>query len=229
MFTMPPMRPIRHIIWDWNGTLLDDADACLASINIMLRGRGLPEIGMDFYRDTFGFPVKEFYRRVGFELERENWDCVAQEYHRHYARIARTCSLRPGTAAHLTRLKTHGVALSVLSASEQSLLTGMMEERGILDFFGRVCGLPDLFAHSKLNLGRALLGNSETRPDETAIVGDTTHDYEVASELGCRCFLIAGGHQSAARLEACACPVFAGTDDAVGALLRASGTNVTSP
>ena len=49
-----------HIIWDWNGTLLDDTEAALATLNIMIAERGGTPIGMPFYLDNFAFPVRPF-------------------------------------------------------------------------------------------------------------------------------------------------------------------------
>ena len=57
---MIDLSPVRHIIWDWNGTLLDDVDAALNAINRMLQARGLPTLGLTRYRDIFGFPVRDF-------------------------------------------------------------------------------------------------------------------------------------------------------------------------
>jgi len=68
------------IIWDWNGTLLDDAEICLEAINIMLKKRHLPELSMERYRDVFTFPVIEYYREVGFDFTLEAWDPVATEF-----------------------------------------------------------------------------------------------------------------------------------------------------
>ena len=70
------------IIWDWNGTLLDDAEMCLEAINIMLKKRNLPELSMERYRDVFTFPVIEYYREVGFDFTLEAWDPVATEFRR---------------------------------------------------------------------------------------------------------------------------------------------------
>lgn len=52
---------MKRIFWDWNGTLLDDTAAALATLNGMLAKRGAPPITMEFYRENFAFPVKPFY------------------------------------------------------------------------------------------------------------------------------------------------------------------------
>ena len=62
-----PRNSIRALVWDWNGTLLDDVDAGLTTTNQVLTEFGLPGLdGRDAYRRSFGFPIRDFYSRLGF-------------------------------------------------------------------------------------------------------------------------------------------------------------------
>lgn len=202
-------HPIRNIIWDWNGTLLDDIDACMVSINTMLRRRGIAAVDVGKYRDAFGFPVRDFYTRVGFRLEAENWDSLCVEYHDLYEACAKTSPLQPGAADALKTFAADGLAMFVLSAAETSLLERMVNERDMRHFFVAMYGLSDLQARSKAHCGRALMHEHGHDGASTLLVGDTRHDYEVACEIGCRCVLMPGGHQSRERLARCGCDIVA--------------------
>jgi len=193
---------IRHIIWDWNGTLLDDVDACVGAINRMLGPRHLPPVDTAAYRLIFDFPVKSYYARLGFNLDDEDWDQVAVEFHDHYGELARVSLLRDGITDVLTALHTAAVPMSVLSACESSILNRMLAERGIHDRFMHIRGLDNLHAASKLENGRALLREINLPPDDIMLIGDTNHDHDVASAIGVRCILLAGGHQHESRLQA---------------------------
>ena len=125
----------KHLIWDWNGTLLDDAAACVAAINTLLARRRLPQVSRQQYLDVFDFPGRNYYLQLGFDFAREDWDRLTEEYHAEYAETSRQSPLRAGTQAALTALQAAGLSLSVLSASELKLLRRMMDERGILVFF----------------------------------------------------------------------------------------------
>ncbi|MEI8122132.1 MAG: HAD family hydrolase [bacterium] len=199
----------QHIIWDWNGTLLNDVQACAGAINVLLARRGLPPITLEQYLDVFDFPVRNYYLRLGFDFSRDRWDDVAVEYHDAYARLSVDSPLRDGARAALDSLKCRGIGVSVLSACETGLLKRMMGERDVLDCFEHVYGLSDFFAHSKLDLGHALLKNAGLSRTETLLVGDTTHDHDVAQALGIPCILMTGGHQSASKLVRLGCPVVA--------------------
>lgn len=202
-----------HIIWDWNGTLFDDIAACVGSINLMLEKRGLPTLSRERYRSIFGFPVRDFYPKIGFNLNVEDWDQVAREYHDTYLELSRTTPLRAGGRALLERIHSDGMSMSLLSASEQSILDDMVNDRDVRAYFAGVYGLDNLHAVSKLDLGRRLLSDLSVRPHTALLIGDTTHDYDVASALGCGCLLLAGGHQAEHRLAACGCPVTSDLDE----------------
>lgn len=200
------VRP-HHIIWDWNGTLLDDAQACVDAINVLLRRRQRPAVSREQYLEVFDFPIRDYYLKVGFDLEQEDWSRLTQEYHAIYADLSSGTPLRPHTRRILDGLRQRGDTLSILSACELALLKRMMAERGIIDCFTHIFGRTDFQADSKVELGHALVGESGLTPDCAVLVGDTTHDFEVARAMGIACVLMTGGHQSESRLRRCGCPV----------------------
>ena len=216
---------LRHIIWDWNGTLLDDTQAGLNAVNAMLRARGLQAIGLEYYRETFGFPVRDFYHAVGFRLDAEDWDAMADEFHRNFLADT-TIQLHAQTVATLEHVNATGIAQSVLSASEQSILDKMLSAYGLPHFFEHVYGVDNLYGHSKLEIGRALLNAIGLPPEEVLMIGDSLHDHEVARHLNVACLLIAQGHQSHSRLLTSAAPVLADLSCLPGWLDRkAAGAN----
>jgi phosphoglycolate phosphatase len=202
---------VSHIIWDWNGTLLDDTQACVNSINVLLAKRGVPPLDLPRYRDLFGFPVIDFYRRINFPLGSENWNSVAREFHDVFLADT-TFKLQSATVETLQRIQAKEIQQSVLSASEQSILDLMLETYGIRDFFAHVCGVNNLFGDSKIEIGHKLLARLTIPCADVVIVGDTLHDVEVAQALGVSCVLIAQGHQSRKRLEQAGVPVFEDLD-----------------
>ncbi len=208
-------RMIRHIVWDWNGTLLDDASACVSALNILLAQRGLPEVSIDEYHRVFGFPVQEYYITLGFDFTKEDWTALARDFHQQYAKFAHQCSLRPDAQGALAKLQTLGMPMSMLSASEASILEQTVGERGLRGYFRGLYGLTDFFARSKAEAGRNMLNEICEDADDVLMVGDTVHDFEVATALGCRCILVSGGHQAGSRLEHLGCTVVNGPADVV--------------
>ena len=206
---------IQHVVWDWNGTLLDDTLACVNAINTMLTQREAARIDMAHYRETFGFPVIDFYRRINFPLEGEDWDSLAREFHGLFLADP-TMRLQDGARDVLAHLRRRGIQQSILSASEQGILTHMLTGFGIHGYFTEVFGVDNMHGVSKMDLGRSLLQKLALPPGRMLLIGDTLHDAEVAQTLGLRCVLVAQGHQSVPRLEQAGVTVFGSLAELAG-------------
>lgn len=188
------------VLWDWNGTLLDDTDAALAAFNAQLAKRGIPPIGMEFYRSHFAFPVKPFYALCGIDADREDWDAIARDYHESYA--AEPKALNREAIAALERVKAANARQCVISALRQDLLDDALERYGVRGYFDFAYGSGDLYGGSKLDRARQLVARLGGL--DLIMIGDATHDKEVAEALGIRCVLCAQGGHSADRLRAVA-------------------------
>ncbi|MFO7936093.1 MAG: HAD family hydrolase [Kiritimatiellia bacterium] len=206
------MHNCSHIIWDWNGTLLDDTRACVNSVNKMLVERNLPLLSIERYRDIFGFPVFDFYRKIGFQLEEEDRDAMAVEFH-DLMLSDDSIGLQPGVKQTLSALKRRGFTQSVLSASEQSILDAMINDYELAAFFSQITGINNLYGDSKMSMGQRLVEIMGVSSESIVIVGDSLHDYEVAEELNVKCILVSCGHQSHLRLAETGMPVFRSCSD----------------
>jgi phosphoglycolate phosphatase len=200
-------RCLNAVIWDFNGTIVDDLDLVVRSVNVQLEQRGLPTLTVDRYRDVFGFPVADYYRRIGLVSDVESMTELSAEFFGVYVVGLTACPLHDGVRDALARFKEQGVRQFVLSAMEEQLLRSTVEHLGILGFFDAVYGLAHSEADSKISRGRELLADHAIRADTALLIGDTDHDAEVAETLGTRVILVAQGHQSADRLRATGCVV----------------------
>ena len=197
----------RNIIWDWNGTLLNDLDVCVNSINLLLEKRNLSTLDRLKYLDIFTFPVKDYYETVGFNFNEESYETVAVEFMDHYFNLVKTAGLHPYVEKTLAWFRENGREQIILSAMEQNELNRLVKEYGIEDFFTNVFGISDHLAHGKLDLATSAIEITGFNREETCLIGDTLHDAEVANKLGIKCLLIADGHQSEVRLNESGFPV----------------------
>jgi phosphoglycolate phosphatase len=195
------MKDFDTIIWDWNGTLLNDIDICIESINCLLSDRELPLLTRNKYLDTFGFPVIDYYKRVGFDFQNEPFEIPARQYIEIYTSKIKDCKLHDSAVKVLTFFKEMGYRQIILSASELSILEESIDHFNIRNYFEEFTGLDNHFATSKTELGLKLFQKLEINPQKACLIGDTTHDYEVATVLGCQCILVADGHQSFSTLK----------------------------
>ena len=191
----------KTIIWDWNGTLLDDADICLASINTMLKARNLPLLSLESYRDVFTFPVIEYYKKVGFNFSLEPWEPVAMEFINLYLHALPTSGLTVFAVETLEKFKNKGYRQAIISAMQHDELIKSVTNLGIYPYFDFIGGIGDHYGGGKIENARNYLAQSGIDPSQTTLIGDTIHDSEVANELQCNCILVATGHQSIPRLR----------------------------
>ncbi len=198
----------RHIIWDWNGTLWDDTWLCVEINNHMLQRRGLPPITVKTYRDKLCFPVDRYYCQLGFDYDRDPYNRLAEEFIEEYTRRRFECALQPDARELIQSLHAGNVPQAVLSAYQHDTLLQAVDYFKLAPYFNDVIGLNDIYAAGKVENGKKYITGLDVSPDEVLFIGDTIHDFEVADAMGVNCILVANGHNSRPRLDACGIPVF---------------------
>ena len=98
----------KYILWDWNGTLLDDVTACLNSVNDMLDSRGLERIDIVRYREVIGVPIIKFYEKV-FDLEKYDYTEIIKDFNEGYIRHLDEAHISDGAVELLEYFKELGV------------------------------------------------------------------------------------------------------------------------
>lgn len=197
----------RHLIWDWNGTLLDDGWLCVEVLNTILAEHNRPAVTLEHYLANFGFPVINYYQSLGFELTPAEFERLSHVYIARYEARRLECRLRPGAREAVAAVHARGVEQVILSAYLQGTLEEIVAHHGLSHFFDKLIGNRDIFAHGKAEHGRAHLASLPHEPDAVLLIGDTLHDLEVAEAIGADCVLMAGGHTATERLEATGRPV----------------------
>lgn len=192
---------IKTLIWDWNGTLINDVGYAVSCMNLLLAKRNLPILTIDKYKSIFTFPVIEYYKKAGFDFDNEPWEVVGYEFMQHYWANFHKISLYSDVERVLSSFRGAGYKQLILSAMEQNKLKEHVEAHNISAFFDNVKGIDDHYADGKVGAGEHLLNGITEKPSDICIIGDTPHDYEVAESLGVSCVLIAHGHSNATRLK----------------------------
>jgi phosphoglycolate phosphatase len=201
------IRNYQHIIWDWNGTLLDDLALSLDLVNDMLIHRGLIPLTLERYREVFTFPVQSYYESIGFDFAREAFEELSSAYVTAYKSRRHECSLYPEARIILEHVHGSGQSQSVLSAHDQETLSELVAAFDVIHLFQHLIGLENSHAISKIHQGRRLLTMLRIQASEVLLIGDTQHDAEVAQALGIDCVLVSHGHQTKNRLKQRGVPV----------------------
>ena len=192
---------IKHIIWDWNGTLLDDLDVSMEALNHVLESENLPLVlDKEEYRKYFQFPVIEYYKKVGFDFNKTPFSMLAKQYMDYYQPNSLFCSLHKHVEETLQQVKSKNISQYLLSASNLDFLHQQLAVYEIKKYFLDIKGLDNIHAYSKADLAKCFVEENGFNPDEVLFVGDSVHDSEVAKNANCHCVLIANGHEHKSKL-----------------------------
>ncbi|MCK5766856.1 MAG: HAD family hydrolase [Candidatus Atribacteria bacterium] len=191
----------KHIIWDWNGTLVDDVWLVVEIMNKMLKKRHLPGIDSKKYREIFDFPVIKYYIKLGFDFSRESFEKLTVEFISEYYERFNECRLFNHTEEFLKKIRDLGISQSILSASKEDVLIEKIKYYGIEKNFCKIVGLENHYAESKIEKGKKWIVSLNLNPHEVLLIGDTVHDFIVSKHIGSDCQLIANGHNSRKKLE----------------------------
>jgi len=205
----------KTLIWDFNGTLLDDTKISIGAINTVLERRNMKTIDrFEDFQEIFCFPVSEYYRRLGFDFEKEPYRIPADEWVELYSASMFDAPLNEGVTDILKTARDMGLRQIVFSASERSRLKEHIERLGIAGYFDTIIGTDDVYAKGKIDLAKDLAKNN---PNifPALFIGDTDHDHLCALEMGCDCVLYSGGFMSPNRLSTLGSPVISSMSELI--------------
>ncbi|MBO4710488.1 HAD family hydrolase [bacterium] len=208
----------KMIIFDWNGTLIDDVWLNLNAINSVLEKRRMHPITIEYYRENFCFPVSIFYKELGLDIKNE-WEEIAQEFGKTYISDIDKVKLFPDVVSTLEELTKAGIEVSILSAMEHKMLNKHVEMLRINNYFRFIEGIENYYAEGKTHLCREILEKSGYSEKEILFVGDTCHDYETAKTAGCDVALVSRGHNTEEILKNTGAPVFKSLTDLLKRLI----------
>lgn len=205
---------VSHLVWDWNGTLLNDLGLVVAATNAALGTAGCAPVSEDEHRRDFRRPIVEYYGGLlGRAVTVEEFAEMDRVFHAEYRLGLLTCGL---TADALTALTQWSGTQSLLSMWFHEELVPTVDRYGLTTHFRRIDGLKAGLGggfkaeHLKTHLAELALDG----PD-AVLIGDSVDDADAAASVGARCVLYTGGFTARAKLEQVGVPVADSLVDAV--------------
>lgn len=190
---------IDTIIWDFNGTVLDDRAASTQAVNQMMARRNLGSITEEWYAANLIMPLEAFYESVGFDMRAEQIERLSEEFQRECAKVERP--IFPEVRKALELLREKGYRQLLFSSLHQSFLEEQAKERGVSGYFEKIMGRTDRRLGSKEQAAKRYLEQAGMDPKTVLFIGDLTTDWEMAEYVGSPCVLIPKGHQDYRRLS----------------------------
>ncbi len=184
---------IKTVLWDFNGTVMDDMGAAVGAVNAMQARRGLPLIDEEWYTLHLVMPLERFYSGIGFDMQKERIEEVSEEFQVECRKFPRP--VFPEVMEALERFRRRGLRQLLFSSLHHDILTKQAEERQISAYFEEIVGRQDRTLGGKEKAAEAYFKAHGLKAEEVLVVGDLTTDYDMAAYLGCPCALIHKGHQ----------------------------------
>lgn len=207
-------RARNHLVWDWNGTLLDDLDLVVACTNTAFAAVAGPVVSAAEHRRQFRRPVVEYYAEVlGRAVDADEFGRLDRVFHDAYRLGLATCAL----AADATNaIRDWSGTQSLLSMWFHDELVPTVSGHGLTELFRRVDGLrATMGGDRKAAHLAAHLAALEIDGGSVVLVGDSIDDADAAESVGARCVLYTGGLTDPDRLRASGHPVADSLTEAV--------------
>ena len=192
------------IIWDWNGTLADDVEASLNSVNDTLMRRNMPVINLNQYYSYIDTPIIRFYEHL-FDLDEVPMSVMSEEFREGYQKYFQ--GLHAGAEELLKEIQNQGIPQVILTSSNRELIEGDTKRLGVRQYFDALLGAEDFQAASKVQRGIDWIKSHHHAPETMVMIGDSLHDFEVARAMGTKCILFTGGHQAEKDLRTTGVPI----------------------
>lgn len=190
----------QNILWDWNGTLIDDAVTSLDCVNDMLSEMGKPLISLEQYYTYVETPIIGFYRHILTEEELD-FPTISKSFHEAYNNRLNTTKLAYNALNVLKSLKENGAKQYIITATKEESARNLTIEYSVNEYFDGIFGADNTLAESKVERALKFFNDNNINPHDTIFIGDTLHDLETANALGVDCILVTFGHQGKAIVE----------------------------
>ena len=183
-----------NILWDWNGTLIDDAVTSLNCVNDMLSEMNKPLITLEQYYTYVETPIIGFYRHILTEDELD-FPAISKSFHSSYNDRLNETFLAYGATKTLKTLKENGAKQYIITATKEESARKLAFQYGVGEYFDGIFGADNTLAESKVERALNFFNENNIDPRDTIFIGDTLHDLETANALGVDCILVTFGHQ----------------------------------
>ncbi len=205
---------MQHIVWDWNGTLLDDLSVVVAAVNDTLATVGRGPITIEEYGAHYTRPVLRFYERLlGRPVGEPEWLTFDRAFHESYRRRVVAAMLADDAMDALRLAQQTGISQSLLSMYWHDELVPQVDRFRLGKFLIRVDGLRGTPGDRKQEYLEqhieAVIGDLSRQidPAEILVVGDALDDADAASALGFNCVLYNSGSHPTEQLNTAGVPV----------------------
>jgi phosphoglycolate phosphatase len=177
-----PRYPL--IVFDWDGTLADSTQAIALSIQAACVDMGCPAPTLDAARHVIGLGLHEAMAYLVPGLSRGDYEQMIQRYRAHWLPRDPQVALFPGSVALLAQLAERGHMLAIATGKSSAGLRRALQATAVADFFAATRCADQCASKPAPDMLQELMQELATSPEHTLMIGDTTHDLQMARHAG---------------------------------------------
>lgn len=190
------------LVFDWDGTLLDSAGAIVGAINAACGDLGVPAPPDERARHVIGLGLRDALRHAVPDLPEERYPEMVERYRHHYLSHDHELELFAGVAELIGELATAGFLLAVATGKSRYGLQRALRLSALGEYFHASRCADECFSKPHPQMLEELLDELAVDPARALMIGDTTHDLQMANNAGVACLAVAYGAHPAAALDA---------------------------
>lgn len=189
------------VVFDWDGTLMDSAAAIVTAIQRSAQDLGLPEPSEERARHVIGLGLQDALRIAVPELAPADYDRMVERYRYYYLARDQELRLFAGIEALLDWLAAQEVFLAVATGKSRLGLERALRHSGLAPRFDATRCADECFSKPHPEMLESLMAEFDVAPERTLMIGDTTHDLQMARNAGVHGIGVTFGAHSRTQLE----------------------------
>ncbi|WP_005876476.1 HAD-IA family hydrolase [Oxalobacter paraformigenes] len=189
------------IVFDWDGTLMDSTAAIVKSLQDSAVDLGLPEPDRKQAAHVIGLGLKEALETVLPDLDPGLYPKLVDRYRLHFLENSRKTTLFEGVREMLDDLKSQNYLLAVATGKSRAGLNRAMDEAGLRAYFDASRTADETWSKPHPAMLLELTEQLGEPMKRTVMIGDTTHDLQMANNAGAAGIAVQYGAHSPAELQ----------------------------
>ena len=194
-------RRFELLVFDWDGTLLDSIGAIVNAVKAACRDLGQPEPSDTHARQVIGLGLDEVLSHSMPGLPRDQYPKMIERYRVHYLSSDQQLNLFAGAAELIAKLHAQGFLLAVATGKSRNGLNRALMHSGLGRYFLATRCADECFSKPHPQMLDELMEELSVPPERTLMIGDTTHDLQMAINAGTSGLAVAYGAHSVDMLD----------------------------
>ena len=179
-----PRKQFDLIVFDWDGTLLDSTATIVASMQAAARDLGLPVPDVRAASHVIGLGLQDAMQRAMPDLDPKSYPRMVERYRYHYLSQDHSLTLFDGVRDMLSDLASQGYFLAVATGKSRVGLNRALNTAGLMSVFDATRCADETFSKPHPAMLHEITRELGQDLRRTVMIGDTTHDLQMASNAG---------------------------------------------